>query len=229
MSVYVDENLLIFSPNQAECNEDREMLKGKETVFVDENDLNNFVEKPDEEVRLANGLGLVYVTFKHKSNDYLPPMFTFLPLEFEVYTSLNQFEDIRLVEGPTQKHREEFFWNLFPYGNRYARDSKILEAMDSVTRIAHINFIYRGIDRLVSIREARKVREMKPKILSYPENRENVVQALRGKLRKSSVAMSYPSIQDLVEESRVIKEIGNLVLLSNVEEIKIKKRGYAVV
>ena len=218
MSIYVDENLLIFSPNQAECEEDREMLKGKETIFVDEDILYDFVAKPDEEVRLAHGLGLVYVTFKHKDNDYMPPMFTFLPIELEVYTSLNDFENVRLVEGPTQEHKEKFFWDLFPYGNRYARDTKVLEAMDRVTRIMRINFLYKGIDRLVSIGEAKKVRDMKPQILSYPENTENVVQALRGKLKESSVAMSYPSIQDLVEESRMIKEVRNLVLLSQIEE-----------
>ena len=229
MSVYVDENLLIFSPNQAECEEDRKVLKGQETVFVDENILIDFVEIPDEEVKLANGLGLVYVTFKHKNNNYMPPIFTFLPIEFEVYTSFNNFEDLRLVEGQTQEYREEFFWNLFPYGNRYARDSRILEAMDRVTRIARVNFLYRGIDKLVSIGEAKKVREMKPLILSYQENRENVAQALRGKLKESSVAMSYPSIQDLVEESRIIKEVGNLVLLSKIEEKKIKKRGYVAI
>jgi len=162
MSIYVDENLLIFSPNQAECEEDREMLKGKETIFVDEDILYDFVAKPDEEVRLAHGLGLVYVTFKHKDNDYMPPMFTFLPIELEVYTSLNDFENVRLVEGPTQEHKEKFFWDLFPYGNRYARDTKVLEAMDRVTRIMRINFLYKGIDRLVSIGEAKKVRDMKP-------------------------------------------------------------------
>jgi len=41
--------------------------------------------------------------------------------------------------------------------------------------------------------------------------------------------MSYPSIQDLVEESRMIKEVGNLVLLSQIEEKRIKKRGYVAV